>query len=276
MTMTAAGAALPSRKLAVTNSDKNQFVGTWKLISSEIQDSNGKTSPDPDFGPGSGGYLIYDNTGHMCVQLTSPDRAKWKSDASPTADEAKASITSYDTYCGTYDVDEKRGVVTHHTDMSLNPNVTGKDLVRHYSISGNQLTLRMQDTSFDGSVHNFIIKWQRANAAPSTQSVADKSAASCLPADTKPDEVVSLEGSKNTPVTVAQKLKELGAKCSAKGQLMNAKGRPIYFYHLTGCWGMAPPNRDEILENQARKIAELEKTYQVIPMTCNPTGADIP
>jgi hypothetical protein len=39
---------------------------------------------------------------------------------------------------------------------------------------------------------------------------------------------------------------------------------------------MAPPNRDEILENQARKIAELEKIYQVIPMTCNPTGADIP
>jgi hypothetical protein len=114
-----------------------------------------------------------------------------------------------------------------------------------------------------------------ANKKSTQAKSTTQNAQSCLPADTKPDEVVSLEGSKNIPVTVAQKLKELGAKCNAKSQLVNSSGRPIYFYHLTGCWGMAPPNRDEILANQARKIAELKKTYQVIEMTCNPTGAEI-
>src|SRR5437868_4403389 len=93
----------------------------------------------------------------------------------------------------------------------------------------------------------------------------------CLPSDTKPDDVVTIQQPKNAKVTVAQTLKTLGAKCNAKGQLVNKNGRPIYFYHLTGCWGMAPPNRDEILANQMRKIAELKKTYQVIEMTCNPS-----
>jgi hypothetical protein len=119
---------------------------------------------------------------------------------------------------------------------------------------------------------NVAYKKKSAQVKSTTQA---QDTQACLPADTKPDEVVTVREPKNTKVTVAQKLKELGAKCNAKGQLVNASGRPIYFYHLTGCWGMAPPNYEEIMANQARKIAELEKTYQVIQMTCNPTGAEI-
>src|SRR5437016_1523468 len=94
---------------------------------------------------------------------------------------------------------------------------------------------------------------KKSTQVKSTTQAQNTSAWACLPADIKPDEVVSVQVPKNTKVTVAQKLKEIGAKCNAKGQLVNAKGRPIYLYHLTGCWGMAPANRDEILANQARK-----------------------
>jgi hypothetical protein len=38
---------------------------------------------------------------------------------------------------------------------------------------------------------------------------------------------------------------------------------------------MAPQNYQEILAEQRRKIAELEKTYAVVQMTCNPTGGEI-
>jgi hypothetical protein len=96
----------------------------------------------------------------------------------------------------------------------------------------------------------------------------------CLPGEIKLDDVVT-GGSKKTAVTVAQKLKQLGASCNAKNKLVTKSGRPIYFYKLTGCWGMAPQNYAEILAEQGRKIAELEKKYEVIQMTCNPSGADI-
>src|SRR4051794_34132604 len=85
---------------------------------------------------------------------------------------------------------------------------------------------------------------------------------SCLPEGIKLDDVVT-GGSKKTAVTVAQKLKQLGASCKSKNKLVAKNGKPVYFYKLTGCWGMAPPNYEEILAEQARKIAELEKKYEV-------------
>jgi len=97
---------------------------------------------------------------------------------------------------------------------------------------------------------------------------------SCLPEGIKLDDVVT-GGNKKTAVTVAQKLKQLGASCKPKNKLVAKNGKPIYFYKLTGCWGMAPQNYEEILAEQGRKIADLEKKYEVIQMTCNPTGAEI-
>ena len=96
----------------------------------------------------------------------------------------------------------------------------------------------------------------------------------CLPSDTKLDDVVSRENQKIV-VTVEQKLKEFGATCNARNKLVAKNGKPIYFYRLTGCWGMAPQNYQEILAEQRRKITELEKTHAVIQMTCNPSGAEI-
>jgi hypothetical protein len=105
------------------------------------------------------------------------------------------------------------------------------------------------------------------------RTTGKKSVESCLPADTKLDDVVSRES--GAAITVEQKLKQLGASCNAKNKLVARNGKPIYFYRLTGCWGMAPQNYQEILAEQRRKIAELEKTYAVVQMTCNPTGGEI-
>lgn len=105
------------------------------------------------------------------------------------------------------------------------------------------------------------------------RTTGKKSVESCLPTDTKLDDVVSREG--GAAITVEQKLKQLGASCNAKNKLVAKNGKPIYFYRLTGCWGMAPQNYQEILAEQGRKIAELERTYAVVQMTCNPTGGEI-
>ena len=106
-----------------------------------------------------------------------------------------------------------------------------------------------------------------------TKNSSSSDFGNCLPSDTKLDDVVSRESQK-AKVTVEQKLKELGATCKAN-KLVAKNGKPIYFYRLTGCWGMAPQNYQEILAEQRRKITELEKTHAVIQMTCNPSGAEI-
>jgi hypothetical protein len=105
---------------------------------------------------------------------------------------------------------------------------------------------------------------------------------SCLPEGITLEDVVSAEmiefGEKGPvikTVTVKDKLTELGAGCQ-NGKLVDSKGREIYFYKLTGCWGNPPDNYHEILERQAKELAELRSKYTVIEMTCNPSGIPVP
>jgi hypothetical protein len=103
----------------------------------------------------------------------------------------------------------------------------------------------------------------------------------CLPSDIKPSDVVSAQAAKPgsdrsevKTITVAQKLKELRARCR-KGKLVDAKRREIRFYQLVGCWGNPPEDYQEILERQAKELATLRKRYRVIELTCNPSGQQI-
>src|SRR6266496_1379898 len=103
----------------------------------------------------------------------------------------------------------------------------------------------------------------------------------CLPSEIKPSDVVSAQtakpgsdGGEVKAITVAQKLKQLRARCR-KGKLVDANGREIRFYQLVGCWGNPPEDYQEILERQAKELASLRKRYHVIEMTCNPSGQQI-
>ncbi len=100
----------------------------------------------------------------------------------------------------------------------------------------------------------------------------------CLPADVNPADIVSAVLMSKGPagevvkkVTVQEKLSELNASCR-DGKLVDGAGREIYFYRLTGCWGMPPPDHEEILQRQAKELEALRKQYMVIEMTCNPSG----
>ena len=102
---------------------------------------------------------------------------------------------------------------------------------------------------------------------------------SCLPDGIQSADVVSTGtakpgvGGKVVTVTVAQKLRELRARCR-RGKLVDAKGTEIRFYHLIGCWGNPPDDYQEQLERQTEELAKLRKRYRVIEMTCNSSGED--
>jgi hypothetical protein len=114
-----------------------RFIGTWQLISITSvgqKDSNRGSHPT--------GLIYYDSTGHMAVQIM-PDRLRPKyAGTDPTPEEAKAAITGYTAYFGTYTINEEARTVTHHRMANINPGGLG-DFVRRYEFApGDRLILR--------------------------------------------------------------------------------------------------------------------------------------
>ncbi len=96
---------------------------------------------------------------------------------------------------------------------------------------------------------------------------------SCLPAGVHSTDVVGVrvERGKGMTVTVAEKLKDLKARCR-KHKVVDGRGKEIRFYQLVGCWGNPPDDYQQQLERQATELAKLRKRYRVIEMTCDPSG----
>lgn len=145
------------------DSPQSKFVGTWKLVSIAVLYPDGRILADPDLGPGAKGYLIYDNTGHMCVQVMNPNRFDWRNADNATPQEAKSGVDGYGAYCGTYEIHENESVVVHHKDLDLVPNSVGTSVARHFRFEGNRLILRLLGTSRSGQQLGFTLTWERVN-----------------------------------------------------------------------------------------------------------------
>lgn len=139
----AKGVKQASSSQASAATANNRFVGTWKLVTIERRDAKGALLPPqpPAFGsPNPIGFIIYDPAGYMGVTIMQSGRQKYAG-AQPTPEEARAALTSYTSYFGTYTINEAERVVTHHVQGSLNPNM-GTDQRRYFEFSGNRLTLK--------------------------------------------------------------------------------------------------------------------------------------
>ena len=132
-----AGFGDASGRSAAQSDTAKRLIGTWRLVS--ITD-NGRI--DTHRGPRPSGLIYYDAKGYMAVQIM-PDRPRPKyAGASPTPDEAKAAISGYTAYFGTYTMDERARTVTHHRTGDINPGPLG-DFVRRYEFaSEDRLILR--------------------------------------------------------------------------------------------------------------------------------------
>lgn len=132
---------------------RNQFIGTWRLVSIESAESR-------LFGDKPVGMLMYDADNHVAVQImrnNRPDLAGGP--AFPPAKEVQVAYKGYYAYYGTWEVDEERGIITHHLEGSLRPGDVGKDFARAYRFSGNQLALTPVE---DLAASNSCLTWERA------------------------------------------------------------------------------------------------------------------
>ncbi len=138
--------------------NNQEFVGTWKLVSSEYRFSSGETLKLYD-----AGVLMYDAQGNMSVQLMQSNRPAFaQADRlGGTLEETQTAFQGYQAYYGTYTIDETQRAVTHHLQGSLLPNWVGVDQVRFYELSGNRLTLRTPPLIIRGAEAVGYLVWQR-------------------------------------------------------------------------------------------------------------------
>ena len=97
--------------------------------------------------------------------LARPDRPLFVSGDSGrgTPEEIKAAFEGFCAYCGTYEIDEKLGMVTHHVDSHSFPNWVGTDQQRLFGLDGRRLTLRTARLLDDGRTVSLVAVWERVD-----------------------------------------------------------------------------------------------------------------
>src|ERR1700678_817772 len=103
-----------------TQALREQFIGTWKLVSIESEESR-------LFGDRPVGIMIYDAPGTVAVKIMrTPRPIPAGGPAFPPAKEVQVAYKGYYAYYGTWEVDELKGIITHHLEGSLRPGDVGK------------------------------------------------------------------------------------------------------------------------------------------------------
>ncbi|MCZ0716832.1 lipocalin-like domain-containing protein [Aerococcus kribbianus] len=120
---------------------REQMIGTWKLISYQSEDESGNTIYP--FGEDARGFIMYNPDGYMSAQLTKVGRPAYASGDihTGTTEEMATAAHGYMAYSGRFELDEEKGEVTHHMDVSMNPTWEGQAQPRLATIEGDKLTV---------------------------------------------------------------------------------------------------------------------------------------
>ncbi len=121
-------------------------LGTWKLVSFEIQDPTGLRR---DWGQDSQGLLIYVPSGHMSVSINKTPEV----DPDQTATESLLDSLLF--YSGTYRIEGS--LIRHQVTQASNPSRIGKEMLRYAGVSEDILTLTTPEEAFGRA----ILTWKR-------------------------------------------------------------------------------------------------------------------
>jgi Lipocalin-like domain len=137
------------------------LVGTWRLISFEARDSEGRVQYP--LGQNVSGLLVYDGAGNICAHVMRNDRSLFaaKDPAHGTDAELRAAFEDYSSYFGTYTIDQAKQTVTHHVRGAWYPNWIGHDQVRHFKFDGSRLLLSASPMIWGGQSLEYVLTWER-------------------------------------------------------------------------------------------------------------------
>lgn len=144
------------------------LVGTWRLLRIEYQDANG-SGPDPYYGAGCSGLLIYDASGWMSVQIVGARRATVEvpeerrgAPLTPEAARARAqAFDSYYAYYGHWRYDPQQRLVVHQVSESLIPEEHDRSYAQQVGFENGRLVLTNRGSGPGGAPLRRKI-WERA------------------------------------------------------------------------------------------------------------------
>jgi hypothetical protein len=141
---------------------RERLVGSWRLISYEVRDTDGELVGYP-LGEEATGSLIYTADGLMSVQVMRPDRPRYQAGGigDGTDAESAAAARGYVAYAGPYRV-EGDSVVVHEPEVSLFPNWVDATVVREVVLAEPRLELTTpKPLPFGGQELTAVLLWER-------------------------------------------------------------------------------------------------------------------
>jgi Lipocalin-like domain len=155
---------------ASSSAQPNPLLGTWKLIAAIATHPDGTVNPEA-YGANPSGYITYTADGRMMVLFSRGDRSPLSgAHHSPLSDDMKAipleecaqAFLTFNAYAGTYTLQEN--TVIHHVEIASIPNRVGTDLIRSFTLSGNQITLKPPATLSKGVSQVYELVWERVES----------------------------------------------------------------------------------------------------------------
>src|SRR3954470_3056680 len=100
---------------AAVRAANTRFAGVWKLVGEETRDANGQAvSRSPNGGNAERfGFIVYDPVGYMSVNLAWTKPPAFAGGKATTPQDALAAMGAYNSYWGSFAVNDARGIVTH-------------------------------------------------------------------------------------------------------------------------------------------------------------------
>ncbi len=134
---------------------KQQFIGSYKLISYVQYDQNGVERRTNH----TAGQISYDAAGRMSAQLMPGDRPPLPAGGQATDAQRAAAAAGYIAYFGRYEIDAERGVVTHVVEGALGQNMLGQAMPRYFEFSPDGQTLYLSTKTGDRVTGR--LRWDR-------------------------------------------------------------------------------------------------------------------
>lgn len=121
------------------------LIGTWRLIEfTDVHDG----AVIHRFGDKPLGIFIYTASGYVSIHILHQPLPQRFDDLNlPSAQQDELDVRSYAGYFGTYEVDLKRSIVTHHVEGGTLLGYIGTAQERRFRLEGNKLIIGDDKTS---------------------------------------------------------------------------------------------------------------------------------
>lgn len=126
-----AAASVPHCVAGQSVAGQSTLVGTWRLVQATAWTASG--NPELPLGPVPSGYVVFDASHHVFVQLTRPA-------ASGDSVQAAASAAAFSAFFGTFEADHAgSGHLRIHVEGSNDATYIGTTQLRQFRVSGDTL-----------------------------------------------------------------------------------------------------------------------------------------